>query len=155
MHKCRQRESFDPWCYIVIWARLFVKTQPNKCYNVACYMLQSRTRAYCIVAFVWHLSNSKVQTKKFFWPVMLHSYLSNAFFKGSTKRMLQCNMLHAAKLHTSVPHCSVRFTTCLIKSIKFLFHVVIFSWDLAEETLIVFIVLEVLENHEKNPNSPR
>ena len=32
---------------------LNVKAQPNECYNVAYYMLQSRTWAYYIVAFVW------------------------------------------------------------------------------------------------------
>ena len=39
---------------------------------------------------------------------MLHSYLSKAFCKDPTKQMLQCSMLHAAKSHTSVLHCSIR-----------------------------------------------
>ena len=58
-------------------------------------------------------------------------------------------MLHAGKLHMSVLNCSIRLTACSIQSIQFLFHVVIFSWDMAEEALIGFIVLEVLEDDEK------
>ena len=63
--------------------------------------------------------------------------------------MLQCSMMHATKSHISLLHFSIRLTSCSIQRIKFLFHVVIFSRDMTEELLIVFIVLEVLEDDEK------
>ena len=91
------------------------------------------------------------------FSVLLSHYLNNqkisvvtmkayTIRKGPTKRMLlQYSMLHATKSHKSVLHCSTRLTTCSIKSIQFLFHVVIFSWDMGEEALIGFKVPEVLE----------
>ena len=63
--------------------------------------------------------------------------------------MLQCSMLHATKSHMSAQHCSIRLITCSIQNIQFLFHVVIFSGDMAEKALIGSIVLEVLEDDEK------
>ena len=65
--------------------------------------------------------------------------------------MLQCSMIHATNSHMSILHRSISLTACSIQSIQFLFHVVIFSWDMTEEALIGFIVLEVLEDDEQRP----
>ena len=117
--------------------------------NVTEVSSSMQNRGYGWVKYKWKCS--RLSNLSFPKQCMKIIYFERNNTKGTTKRMLQCCMLHGTKSHMSALHCSICLTACSIQSIQFIFHVVIFSWDMAEEVLIGFIVLEVLEDDEKQP----